>query len=490
MRFSKIRQLVVKRSVLIERHATSGARPDEIGTHTHTCACRESGRDECRQLRSKEWPCNGPPSEMLPRAESLRALVRRAISLRTDWPRHVDQYAGVLCSLFGRLRFFEDGWGRVALAAELTRVLSGATHPEHLPRGEEHLLARDGAGPAGSGYTFGLDELRAATRQQAADIELNELFMRSLRYRLHMHRLRAQNWTAYEGTFQSPSELLVPGILPEESRTARFLLVAPRSASHAPLEEVSVPVVCVLAGTGDHSYMRRLHNVAMPLARRGVASVLVESPYYGARKPCSQVGARLRQVADLFVLGFAQILETMSILHWLQCKQGRDVCLAGYSQGGLHAAMVASLVREPVKTVLAFAPHSAEFVFTDGVLGRQVDWHALQRHEFPLGKRAHGRAGNGDGERGTQWHQLAALLRMTDIRFFPNCERHDQAVLLFGDSDAYIAADSVRIWKDRWPHAEIQVLPTGHVGGILFETQALQNAVLKALGVRDQYGVA
>lgn len=43
------------------------------------------------------------------------------------------------------------------------------------------------------------------------------------------------------------------------------------------------------AGTGDHFFYRRRHLMALPLLReRGVASLLLENPFYGLRKPAAQ----------------------------------------------------------------------------------------------------------------------------------------------------------------------------------------------------------
>jgi hypothetical protein len=43
-----------------------------------------------------------------------------------------------------------------------------------------------------------------------------------------------------------------------------------------------------LAGTGDHGFSRRLVT-ALPLVSEGIAALILESPYYGRRRPIHQV---------------------------------------------------------------------------------------------------------------------------------------------------------------------------------------------------------
>mmetsp|Transcript_41408 Transcript_41408/g.123698 ORF Transcript_41408/g.123698 Transcript_41408/m.123698 type:complete len:101 (+) Transcript_41408:2498-2800(+) len=44
----------------------------------------------------------------------------------------------------------------------------------------------------------------------------------------------------------------------------------------------------MLAATGDQGFSRRL-SLCAPLLRKGVSTMVLESPFYGARKPTGQV---------------------------------------------------------------------------------------------------------------------------------------------------------------------------------------------------------
>jgi hypothetical protein len=66
----------------------------------------------------------------------------------------------------------------------------------------------------------------------------------------------------------------------------RFELVVPINQEHRRLR----PRVIQLAGTGDHGFGGRRRSLALPLARdHGVASLILENPYYGPRKPKQQL---------------------------------------------------------------------------------------------------------------------------------------------------------------------------------------------------------
>lgn len=206
------------------------------------------------------------------------------------------------------------------------------------------------------------------------------------------------------GTFESPCA----DFLPFESKKARVL--------HVPAPETDALVVH-LAATGDHGFVRRLLTCALWLRTRGVSSLVLESPFYGSRKPRHQRGALLRHVHELPDLGRATIEESLALLHTFRKEGHVRQAVAGMSQGGLHAAMVASLCPWPIGVVAAFAPHSAAPVFTRGVLSGVVDWEAL----------------GGDSQAVRE--RLFRVLDVTDISNFPNNDVGNKQVLVFAQDD-------------------------------------------------------
>uniref|UniRef100_A0A6T6LK61 AB hydrolase-1 domain-containing protein n=1 Tax=Timspurckia oligopyrenoides TaxID=708627 RepID=A0A6T6LK61_9RHOD len=275
-----------------------------------------------------------------------------------------------------------------------------------------------------------------------------------------------------EGEFRSP----LADFLPEESQNARFLMTCPSDSIDG-----STPFVLFLAGTGEHSYTTRFHSLALPLLREGIGSIILENSYYGRRRPANQFGAKLRVVSDLLALGLSTVEEARAILMWLHKQGVRKLCVAGVSQGGLHAAMTVSSVPFGVSVVSAFAPESAEYVFSDGVLSRNLNWKSLaksRQHSLKLTNEDIPQLRLNEAEDLVSTKQaLRDILRQTDIRRFPLPKQPQQSILIAGDSDQYVSPSSVKHWTEHWPWLDVRWTRAGHVSGILFKSKTIRNAI-------------
>ncbi|XP_060035078.1 protein ABHD18 isoform X2 [Erinaceus europaeus] len=181
-----------------------------------------------------------------------------------------------------------------------------------------------------------------------------------------------------DGHFVSPMAHYVPDIMPAESVIARFQFLVPRewSGKYRP--------VCIhLAGTGDHHYWRRRTLMARPMIREArMASLLLENPYYGCRKPKDQSRSSLRNVSDLFVMGGALVLESAALLHWLEREGYGPLGMTGISMGGHMASLAVSNWPKPVPLVPCLSWSTASGVFTTGVLSRSINWKELERQYY------------------------------------------------------------------------------------------------------------
>ena len=185
----------------------------------------------------------------------------------------------------------------------------------------------------------------------------------------------------YEGSFDTP----VPStrkLLPSESKRAHVQYVVP--VGHATAAQSAV---VHLAATGDHGFSRRLLSYALPLAtQHNVASVILESPFYGVRRPSFQNRSKLKTLSDLLLLGKATIEESLYILRWLEenamSKEGNAI--SGVSMGGVHACMVASMHSlddrdgRGLALVPLLAPRSASEAYCRGALRVGTSWDGLQ----------------------------------------------------------------------------------------------------------------
>jgi hypothetical protein len=85
-----------------------------------------------------------------------------------------------------------------------------------------------------------------------------------------------------------------------------------------PTGEDGMKLVVHTAATGDEGFEWRRKNVAEPLLKHKIASLIVEIPYYGKRKPPEQKKVFFSEVKDLGLMAFATIEEMRAILHWIR----------------------------------------------------------------------------------------------------------------------------------------------------------------------------
>ena len=255
-------------------------------------------------------------------------------------------------ALLGAPKFFEAGWGDLSVVDfERDALMKAAAEREsRMKRGDAGIpdpaawLAPDPSTPP---LTPRWATLEAGTRYGTP-------------YRL------------LEAAFPSPAPEGVLRALPAASRVARARLLTPTD----PRLGLGACVVH-LAGTGDQGFGRRL-ALGAPLLPAGVATLVLESPYYNARRPPEQVGARLARVSDLFALGRATIGETLALLRWAATRGGfARLGVSGFSMGGVHAGMVAALAPGPAACAPLLAPRSARAAFCDGALWAATAWRPL-----------------------------------------------------------------------------------------------------------------
>jgi Alpha/beta hydrolase domain containing 18 len=269
----------------------------------------------------------------------------------------------------------------------------------------------------------------------------------------------------YLAEFKSPSAAFLP---PESARGHAWIVEAVR---HADSNHRS-PVVVQLAATGDHGPFLRYFMLARHLATRGVTSVILENPFYNSRAPRHQRGAKLALVSDLADMGRATVEEACGLLTFWYERGHERLAVAGVSQGGLHAAMAASLCKFPVSVVSAFAPPSAASVFTCGCLSTAVDWKRLNV-DFGLSEKSSIAAR-------VRLHRL--LDRFSSIENFPQAFTGGKHILLAAEEDHYVLPKSVDFWKRARPDIEVRWVPgAGHVSGVIFHYKEIRNAVYDVL---------
>ncbi|XP_026522797.1 protein ABHD18 [Notechis scutatus] len=198
-------------------------------------------------------------------------------------------------------------------------------------------------------------------------------------YPVHINKVEEQSdCKILDGHFISPLAHYVPDIMPSESITARFQFIVPKR-----WKSKYKPVCIHLAGTGDHYFWRRRTLMARPMIKEAcMASLLLENPYYGYRKPKDQLRSCLKNVSDLFVMGGALVLESATLLHWLEKEGYGPLGMTGISMGGHMASLAVSNWPKPLPLVPCLSWSTASGVFTTGVLSKAVNWRELEKQYY------------------------------------------------------------------------------------------------------------
>ncbi|DAZ99848.1 TPA: hypothetical protein N0F65_008591 [Lagenidium giganteum] len=342
-----------------------------------------------------------------------------------------------------------------------------------------------------------------------------------LRKVLQSHRMRDVNELAADSiTWQPKRVLATAGVciqegsfpttlpnakqyLPDRSLDAYCELVTPlgwhedTESNKLPTGAADRPLVVLLPGTGEHGFLHRRTSLAIPLARKGVATLILEGPYYGRRKPAEQKGSKLRRVSDLPILGQATIEEAKSLLAYFRQHHGFEyLVVAGSSMGGLHAAMIASVFPHAVGATAWLAPPSAVPVFADGLLSASCNWNSLYRaHELKMldnmlqGQAAAVATDDASFEDEDPVQQAKKRMRMflsiTDIDNFRPPVRTDAVVFAIATEDEYIGFPESQ-WKrlrEQWKPAHFRYLTTGHVSGILLEQDSFRETIMDVIKI-------
>ncbi|XP_046833640.1 protein ABHD18 isoform X1 [Vespa crabro] len=182
-----------------------------------------------------------------------------------------------------------------------------------------------------------------------------------------------------EGSFTSPFDLYLSGMMPEKTKTAYFQVILPRG-----WDSYKVKPICLhLAGTGDHFFWRRRNLIAKPLLKEsGIASILLENPFYGLRKPKNQIRSSLHNVSDIFIMGGCLIMESIVLLNWCEQQGFGPLGLTGLSMGGHMASLAATNWPKPIALVPCLSWSTASPVFTEGVMSASINWNLLESQYF------------------------------------------------------------------------------------------------------------
>lgn len=324
------------------------------------------------------------------------------------------------------------------------------------------------------------------------------------------------NYRILEGHLVSPLVQYLPECVPKESHKAWFQVLLPKRWVTDPLR----PLCIHLAGTGDHYFWRRRTLTCRPLLKEnGVASIILENPFYGLRKPKDQVRSNLHCVSDIFVMGGCLVLESMALLHWCEREGFGPLGITGISMGGHMASLAGANWYKPIGIIPCLSWTTASCVFTQGVMSGAIPWELLQSQYFSdhvfreeIEQLIHTPEQNAAFKAGQKFardfsHSMEsydnvslALQSSPDVRpaealnfmrgIMDECTHLENfarpvdpslAVCVAATRDAYVLREGLKPLPEIWPGCEVRYVDFGHVAAFLFSQHVFRKAMIDSL---------
>lgn len=262
----------------------------------------------------------------------------------------------------------------------------------------------------------------------------------------------------HEISFETP----FPDSVHPASRRGRIQAVFPPEMSK------DTPIVIHFAGTADETFTPRRLGLAQPLLKHGIASLILENPYYGERRPPGQIGPAVRTLSDQFRMNFATIIEGIAWLRQLHAEGYTRLGVTGVSMGGSMAASVAAWVDQEVACAPCLAPYGPGPAYLKGVLRDGIDWTALENTYAPA-----------PGDSRSSFEYVSDVLAIPDLRGSdrPLPLRPDAVVMVGGSQDAYVLPESVEALHRHWAGSELRWVNAGHVTGVVLYHGEFRRAI-------------
>lgn len=346
---------------------------------------------------------------------------------------------------------------------------------------------------------------------------------------------KVEEHTSYrilEGHLISPLVQYLPEVVPKESHKAWFQVLLPKRWVTEPLR----PVCIHLAGTGDHHFWRRRTLICRPLLKEhGIASIILENPFYGLRKPKEQVRSNLHCVSDIFVMGGCLVLESLALLHWCEREGFGPLGITGISMGGHMASLAGANWHKPLGIIPCLSWTTASCVFTQGVMSGAIPWELLQSQYFSdhvfreeIEQMIHSPEENAAFKAGQQFarnfpHTMESYRKIsrelqsssppssspssspsaasetarspvealnfmrgimdecTHLENFARPVDPDLAVCVAATKDAYVPREGIKSLPEIWPGCEVRYVDCGHVAAFLFSQHVFRKAIVDSL---------
>ena len=246
-------------------------------------------------------------------------------------------------------------------------------------------------------------------------------------------------------TFESPALHL-----PEASHPGRARMISPDPRPDR---------ICLLmAAWNEHGYGAR-SKLAHLLAAGGIATVMIENPFYGDRRTDPSDDRPLATVSDFAIMGRAAVVEGVTLLSHFH-REGYTPGVSGYSMGGNIAAFIGALVEFPTAIAAIAASHSPAPPFLHGVMRGSIAWDAL----------------GGDDPATEQ--RLRAFFESATVLDHEPAPHTAAAVLVGGTIDGFVPTSAVQALHRHWPGSRVEWVRSGHATLLWRHKERMAEAVI------------
>jgi len=244
--------------------------------------------------------------------------------------------------------------------------------------------------------------------------------------------------------------------------------------------------------------------MALPMVKeKNVASIILENPYYGLRKPKTQLRSSLHHVSDLFLMGACIIMESQVLLKWAQEEGFGPLCCHGISMGGNMACLAASAWPLPIGLVPCLSWTSGSVTFCQGVMSKAINWELMKKQltmveeykkdvwslvnspEFDSEKR-YNSVYRVEVTQGRQHCEALHFMRglmdeCTHLGNYPRPVDTELVELVLAEYDAYQPRQGVVPLQDLWPGCRTRTIKEGHIRSYLLNQHVFRTAIYDVL---------
>ena len=249
--------------------------------------------------------------------------------------------------------------------------------------------------------------------------------------------------TIYEATFENPF-IEIPK--PKNSCKAFIEFVIPQGKDLFKKRN-DLPLVLIMPASGDDDLNYRKKKLAFPLAQKGIASVLLEIPFYGRRKPEGQISTNVDLVSDYLLMIYLSIQEGRSLLNTFYKNGFPYLGVTGLSMGGFAAGAIASSIPFPTALVCALTGNTTADTLAYGKCFENCVWESLTKSDSLNFARK-------------KMHRYFSLL--ASLTLLPPPPSLNSALLINAEDDAYIPKINALKLKQYWKGVEQIWMPGGH----------------------------